>query len=298
MDSGHLGIDRRRRGAGLFVLTILAGLGPALVNASTAAATVGSSVTEPSKADVWIDASGSSLPPYVGWSGPLVYVVGNFGPATATGVTAIFEIPTGLRASPTESCITRDGGQTCSVDVGSRFPGQAPRSSITIVAEAPGSYTIRASVTADQPDPVPANNVDAVSALVLPAADVSIQVTESADPSRPGRPVTYTAMVINNGPSPATGVALTDTWRASAAGGVKLLSFDTSQGACSPASGGLHCQLGGLEAGGSASITVTFQPRRKGTLTNTASITAAEFDPNEANNTDSETTTIGVAGSP
>jgi uncharacterized repeat protein (TIGR01451 family) len=296
MDDRRFRIAWRECRAGACLLAILVALLPVLLG-GPAAATPATSAAETTEADLWLDASGSALPRYVGWTGPLVYVVGNFGPATATGVTATFEIPTGLGAVG-EPCTTTDAGQICTTNLEPRPAGSSPRSSIAITAEAPGSYAIRVSATADQPDPVPTNNVETITVVVVPNADVSVQVTDSADPSLPGRPVTYAVTVTNNGPSPATEVALTGTWRTSATGGVKLLSFHTSQGACSPSSGaGLTCMLGALGRGSSASVTVTLRPRGKGTLTSTASVTAAEFDSDMDNNTDSETTTIGAATS-
>lgn len=218
-------------------------------------------------------------------------------PATATGVTVIFEVPTGLTpdVGGLTSCTTTDTGHLCTIDEGSRFPGQAPRSSIIVRGDTPGSYDVRFSVRGDQPDPNPSNNTATGTIVVLPAADVSVQVTDSADPSRPGRPVTYTVTVANHGPSPATEVTLTDVWQSTTSGGVKLQSVRTSQGTCSPpASAALQCRLGALAAGSSASVTITLRPHGKGTLTDTASVTAAEFDPA---NTNSETTTAGRAKS-
>jgi uncharacterized repeat protein (TIGR01451 family) len=300
MDDDQLRIDDRRRRAAVFVVVLLLSLVPALVTSSAPAATAGTQIAAPTDADIWIDASGAALPQLVGQRGSLAYVVGNAGPAPATGVTATFEIPAGLTAaSPTGPCLATESGQTCSADLGSRSPGQAPRSSITVWADAPGAYTIRATATADQPDPAPANNADTVTVLVLPDADVSVQVTESADPAGPGRPVTYTATVTNHGPSPATGVTLAHRWDTSIRGGMRLLSFASSQGACSPAAGaGVDCQLGNLGSGDRASVTVSLRSRGTGSVTTTAAVSAAEHDSNPSNNTDSETTQVGIASSP
>jgi uncharacterized repeat protein (TIGR01451 family) len=218
----------------------------------------------------------------------------NGGPAPATGVTATLRIPAGLAVVSDASCVPDGGGSVCTVGPAALPPSAGSVALVQIAAGAAGEYAIAGSVVADQPDPVPANNVDTVTFTVTAAADLAVGVTESADPSGAGRPLTYTVTVINRGPSPASAVSLADEWSAALPGGVELLSVGTSQGACTvTASNRFGCDLGVLPGGATATVTLRLRPRGPGTLTNRADVTAAEHDPDPANNLASESTVIG-----
>ena len=58
------------------------------------------------------------------------------------------------------------------------------------------------------------------------------------------------------------------------------------------------CSLGGIAAGGSARVTLTYAPSAPGRETTTASVTGTEFDPVSSNNSASDTLTVieGLAG--
>jgi uncharacterized repeat protein (TIGR01451 family) len=120
--------------------------------------------------------------------------------------------------------------------------------------------------------------------------DLSITKVDSADPSRAGRDLTYTVTVTNNGPNPATGVTATDTLP----GGLSARSSSASQGSCSGTTT-VTCALGDLAVGASATITIVIRPTEPGTITNTASVTGNQPDPNNANNSASSDTTISPA---
>jgi hypothetical protein len=53
------------------------------------------------------------------------------------------------------------------------------------------------------------------------------------------------------------------------------------------------CTLGDIAAGATVRVTITVKPTKKGTIINTAQATAVSPpDPNTANNTDTEPTTV------
>jgi uncharacterized delta-60 repeat protein/uncharacterized repeat protein (TIGR01451 family) len=119
------------------------------------------------------------------------------------------------------------------------------------------------------------------------AADLSVSAGGAPNPVIAGDNLTYTVNTVNNGPSAATNVTLTDTLPAD----VSLVSATSSQGACS----GLNvvtCNLGTMASGAGASVTIVVTTAAVGTLTNAVSITGSESDPNLNNNTVTTVTTV------
>jgi uncharacterized repeat protein (TIGR01451 family) len=123
------------------------------------------------------------------------------------------------------------------------------------------------------------------------SADLALTKTDSPDPVTVGQNLTYTVTVTNKGPDVATGVTLTDTLP----GGVTFVSASPVQGSCAEASGVVTCPLGTLANGATATVTIVVTPRAPGTITNTARVTGTPPDPDAANNTVTEGTTV-IAG--
>jgi uncharacterized repeat protein (TIGR01451 family) len=128
------------------------------------------------------------------------------------------------------------------------------------------------------------------------SADVSVTKTFDKASVPAGELLTYTMVVANQGPSPATNVSLRDALGSliSKTGAPGLASVSTTAGTCTPsgATGGtsatLVCQLGTLAAGASATVTVAVRPTVATTAQrgNTATAFSAEVvDPVLGNNT-------------
>ncbi|MEQ6341516.1 MAG: SBBP repeat-containing protein [Gammaproteobacteria bacterium] len=122
-------------------------------------------------------------------------------------------------------------------------------------------------------------------------ADLSVTKTGTPNPVTAGSNLTYTITVTNNGPDAATGVTLRD---ALPAGGT-LISATPSQGSCS---GATTCALGTLNSGASATLTIVIIPTAGGTLSNAATATENENDPDAANNRAAANITVTAAPSP
>jgi uncharacterized repeat protein (TIGR01451 family) len=120
--------------------------------------------------------------------------------------------------------------------------------------------------------------------------DLAITKVDSADPSRAGRDLTYTLTVTNNGPNPATGVTVTDTLPS----GLSARSSSASQGSCSGTTT-VTCSIGDLASGGSATVSIVVRPSSPGSITNSASVSGNQPDPNSANNTATQETTVSAA---
>jgi uncharacterized repeat protein (TIGR01451 family) len=119
--------------------------------------------------------------------------------------------------------------------------------------------------------------------------DLGITKVDSADPSQAGSDLTYTLTVTNHGPNPATGVSVTDT----PPSGLSASSATASQGSCS-GTGPVTCAVGDLASGASATVTIVVRPTEPGTITNTATVAGNQPDPNNANNSASQQTTISA----
>jgi len=117
-------------------------------------------------------------------------------------------------------------------------------------------------------------------------ADLSVSVNVSPSGTT-GTNLTYGITVKNAGPVAATPSTLIDNIPT----GSTLQSVTPSQGSCSPGAVVL-CDLGNLNSGGSATIQITITPLSAGSLTNTATVSAPQGDPNPADNTVVSTTVI------
>jgi trimeric autotransporter adhesin len=115
-------------------------------------------------------------------------------------------------------------------------------------------------------------------------ADVSVRVAAPAS-SVTGAQTTFTITVTNNGPNAAANVVLVTTTTPAAI----PVSATASQGTCSGAAV-VSCSLGSLASG--ATVTVVVLPSSAGSLTDTALVSAATFDPDDSNNTASASTTV------
>ncbi len=119
------------------------------------------------------------------------------------------------------------------------------------------------------------------------AANLSLSKTASPNPGVTQSNLTYRITVTNNGPSPATSVVVTDNLPA----GITLGSVTPTQGSCSGNSP-ITCNLGSLASGSFAIINILVQPQAVGILTNNASATAAESDPDLSDNSTSIQTSV------
>ncbi|HEU4416710.1 MAG TPA: fibronectin type III domain-containing protein [Candidatus Angelobacter sp.] len=136
---------------------------------------------------------------------------------------------------------------------------------------------------------------NAVTPVVPNIQDLAVSMS-SPSSVNPGSFVTFTIGVSNLGPGDAPNVTLADNLPA------PLVSFTTTQGACSVLGSAFSCTLGGMHAGTSATVKVTVAAGTSA-ITNSATATLRDLlgnvqntDPNLANNTASSTTGITSGG--
>jgi uncharacterized repeat protein (TIGR01451 family) len=126
------------------------------------------------------------------------------------------------------------------------------------------------------------------------SADLSLTNTASPSPVQATTTLTYNLNVFNNGPTVvATGVQVTDTLPA----GVTFVSATATQGTCSGTEP-VICNLGTLTEGGGVAVTIVVRPQAPGELSNTATVSGTEEDPDLSNNTVTAVTLVVEPPSP
>ena len=120
-----------------------------------------------------------------------------------------------------------------------------------------------------------------VSINVLSAV-LNLSMTADRNPAAVELNLNYNATITNTGDASATSTVLTDVLPT----GVTFTAASASQGTCSYASltRTVTCNIGTIPAAGNATVQITVKPRSEGTLNNTATITASQWDPATGNN--------------
>jgi len=225
-------------------------------------------------ADVSLVKTLTTAGPYtVGQAITYTLFVANGGPATATNVQ-VTDTPSNL----TITNVTGGGCAALPCTIASLASGANATITVTATINGAGVFDNSANATATQPDPNPGNNTDNTgnSGSTGASADVSLVKTlDTLGPYIIGETVSYTITVANAGPSTATSIQVTDT--------PTNLSITSVTGACAA----LPCTIASLASGANTTINVTATITAVGSFDNTANATAAEFDPDTTNNTDS-----------
>jgi uncharacterized repeat protein (TIGR01451 family) len=273
-------------------------------NAANNSATAGDLVAAAGQADLFMTNSPSATSVAAASTVTYTQSVTNNGPAATTAGMTITET---TPPNTTFQGMTPPAGWTCGTlppvggigtitctDSGTlAAPGTATFSLVLQVnAGTPSGTNITDTVTATAANIVPSITTNTASATVVVAnansADVAIVKTGTPNPVTEGTPLTYTLTVTNNGPASATNVTVTDTLPSV----VTYLSTNTTQGSCSEAGGTVTCLLGTMPNAGTATISILTLPNTPGVVSNTATVSADQTDPNLANNSSTQTETI------
>jgi uncharacterized repeat protein (TIGR01451 family) len=208
----------------------------------------------------------------------------NGGPNADTNVVVTDALPAGVQF--VSSSIT-NGSCSGTVTVVCTVPILANRATATativVTTVGAGSVTNSATVSGDQPDPFPLETM--ASAVNDVRTHANLQVNKTASPANlatPGSTLTYQLSVVNNGPDPAFGVTLTDNLPL----GLTISSITPSQGSCQ---GAVVCNLGRLNSGASATVTIVVVPQANvqpsEQISNTATVAGTDNDdPNPSTN--------------
>jgi uncharacterized repeat protein (TIGR01451 family) len=245
------------------------------------------------RADLAITKTAGPEPVAYGDNITYTLTVTNNGPTDASGINVTDELPASVTfQSANASAGTAEfASGNVTWDIGSL--GYNASANLTIVVQAPDNtdnITNTATVNGTFPDPDLGNNSASANTTVVPpeSADLAITKTASPEPVATGANITYKITVRNNGPANASGVSVTDELP----GGVGFPSINTSMGTANYDSGNITWNIGGLDYGTSANLTIIVQaPDYTDKITNTASV-SSDNDPIPGNNSASANTTV------
>ena len=193
----------------------------------------------------------------------------NHGPGAATGVEVTDVLPAGftyVSDAPTQGVY--DAGTGVWTVGALALDGQA-QLVITATATSPGAITNVAVKTGqNEPDPNTNNDSGGTITSTAPAADVLVVKNVDRSDVLVGETVTFTVRAINRGPSPATGVVITDALPA----GLTLITPTPSQGTYADG----VWTVGSLAAPAVATLTLVARVDATGALVNNAAVTAQD----------------------
>ena len=283
-------------------------IAPLTVASLTATATVTQSETDPNPlnntttvlstvrgiANVIITNSAAPNPVLVTSNFTYTITVSNAGPWAATSLVVTDALPAAVNfvSATTSQGISGTNGNLVTFSLGTLPANSSATMTITVTAVTTGTFASTAGASFYELDPVTANNSATASVTINPIADLSLAMTQSANPSFLGSTVTFTNSISNAGPSTATSAVLTNFLPPS----MVFVSAHASQGTVSQANGIVSSSLGSISANGTASVTVTVSNANLGTFTNSGVVSSAATDLFPTNNSASIATTVyGIA---
>jgi uncharacterized repeat protein (TIGR01451 family) len=182
-------------------------------------------------------------------SGNLTYTVTvvNRGPATATGVTLVNDLPGAVRfdsvAPASVDCNGVSGSVICDLGTLAQNEAAVVLIDITVDSDAEGILVNRSSVSGSEVDPIPGNDVDTVETPVIVGVlsygvsilegeieNTGIVLTDSPDPVFLGNDLTYDLGVSNSGSEVVTEVNLVVTLPSAVVFGSAVVNFDVANG--------------------------------------------------------------------
>ncbi|KQQ92939.1 hypothetical protein ASF62_14210 [Leifsonia sp. Leaf325] len=212
------------------------------------------------------DAAGDDQGDYDAASRTVRFRVGDGANATSGGVL-----------DPAESTTVRFDATVTDAAAGTSVTNEAQLDYVAQTVGSPFTYRVRP-----------------VSTPVEEVANLAVTKTVAPDPSEAGGPVSFSMLVVNNGPNPARGVVLTDPIPA----GITVTGTTATQGSCAADADPVSCELGTLASGASATVVVTGRTDPGSTetsVTDIATVTSTTSDPDLSDNTAGATAQLAQA---
>ncbi|TWU57755.1 DUF11 domain-containing protein [Rubripirellula reticaptiva] len=232
----------------------------------------------PASADLSLTKSVDTAAPNVGDVVTFTLTLANAGPDTTTGVTVRDVLPAGLTLVSSTPSAGNYNSATGIWSVDSIASGADARLEIRATVVAQTERTNSAEIiTSNQfdPDSTPGNGVageDDQASVTLTPQLVDLALTKTISDSTPniGDSIAYTLTLSNDGPTDATGVAVTDRILE----GLVFENFVASQGSYNSASGVWN--VGSVATGVTPTLIINATVGNTLGVTNTAEITAAD----------------------
>ena len=260
-----------------------------VVNTATATSSTHDPVTANNSATAGVDVPNADLTlsklvddatPNINDDVTFTITVANNGPDASAGVSVADALPAGLTLVSASPSIGSYGAGAW--NVGTIANGASETLTIVATVTVPTPITNTATVSATTLDPVGAN--DSSSAAVdVPDADLAITKTVDDPSPSVGANVTFTVGIVNHGPDAGTATVVTDALPA----GLAFVSATPSTGTYDSGTG--IWSVGLVANGATATLDIVAQVTTAGGVTNTATVSATEYDATPANNTASAT---------
>jgi len=210
----------------------------------------------------------------------LIYTISvtNNGPSVATNVVVTDTLPAGaVFTGASGGGTTNLSGQVIWPSIASLASNAVVSYTVTNLAAPFGIMTNSVAVSSDIAELLPGDNTATAISSVTTVSDLTIIKTPSFSPVFASTNFAYTLTIVNNGPSPATSLVVTDS----------LPSNLTYLGAIPDAtlvdSNTVVWSLpAGLPASGTTNLTLFVRAPDSGTITNTASAYSDSLDPTPA----------------
>jgi len=230
----------------------------------------------------------------IGQALTLVTTVTNASAFSATGIIVTNGLNAGLTyvSGSTSTGGTVDApvdGITTAI-VGSLAAHQSAEVRLVVQPTQAGQVTTTAGAHGNEPDPDQTNNTRTLQTTIITSDnDLALGMTATT-PVYVNEPMTYTIVVTNRGPLVATGVQVANTLPDQ----VEPLTVTTSQGTAQTVGQRVTALLGVLPVHGTADVRITVKILTAEAFSNVATASAAEPDPNPANNSATVQTTPQV----
>jgi len=220
----------------------------------------------------------------------------NDGPAIATNVQVLELIPDGTTVSSITAANPSFVGEHCS-NGGTCYLGTVYTDTTAIVTvvllvdeDFDGITLVNtASVSADQKDDDPGDNIASEITTVATQTDILIAKSDLMDPVLAGETILYQIIITNTGPSAAENVVITDQIPVST-------TFTGASPLCTESGGLVICQMGTLASGERDSVFVQVEVDDAvidgTTVTNTTRVSTTTPESDTTNNEDTEPTLI------